>query len=546
MNYRILACRVKRIVPLFFLLVLARQGSTQGPNIILGRPTDTSVTASVLFPATQYCYIEYGATQGLYTQRTPVITVSGNNPEEILVNQLAADSRYWYRVRYNSINSGVYAASPEYSFHTQRKPGSAFTFTIEADEHLYDKKGVVNAYKVTLANQLSDRPDFMLSLGDIFGDDHEWQTISAPEVEALHSNYRPLLGTVCHSVPFYVCLGNHEGENDYYYSRNPGANLNVWGTLSRKRYYPNPSPDGFYSGNNDVEPYGIGNPENYYAWVWGDAQFIVLDVYRDQCDTTDKPIKWSWSLGKKQYDWLKNTLATSTSKYKFVFAHHVRGQGRGGITNATQFEWGGLDNGKDKFQLYRPGWDKPIHKLFTDYKVDIFFQGHDHVFAHEVLDGVVYQTCPMAADSTYKIGMTDNGDAFTQDTFAGTGHLRVQVGENGVRVDFVRAYLPADTLGVHKNREIPFSYTVGGLAQQRLELLEASVRVWPNPTQDLLHVELPAALLGASIRLSNLQGQTVMETTGSELDVRALGSGCYIINILHQQYSLYRKVWVNP
>ena len=546
MRYLLYSLQFVRFIYVGALFLVSAEGaSAQSPNIILGRPTDTSVTASIMFSTAQYCYVEYGAAPSSYSSSTTIVQVKANVPEEILLNKLKADSRYWYRLRYNSSGSGVFAATPEYNFHTQRKPGSAFTFTIEADEHLYDKKGIANMYKVTLANQAADQPDFMLSLGDIFGDDHEWRTITSPEVDLLHRNYRPFLGAVCHSIPFFVCLGNHEGENDYYYLQNPGANLNVWGTLSRKFYYPNPYPDGFYSGNGDVEPYGIGNPENYYAWVWGDAQFIVLDVYRDQCDTSDKPLKWAWTLGKKQYDWLRNTLAASTSKYKFVFAHHVRGQGRGGITNATQFEWGGLDGTKDLFASKRVGWDKPIHKLFVDHKVNIFFQGHDHVFAHETLDGVVYQSCPMAADSTYEIGMLANADAYVSDTFPGTGHLRVRVGDDGVKVDFVRAYLPKDTLGIRKNREVPFSYTVGGLPQQQLELLDASVRVWPNPAENRLYIELPEALRGATLTLSNLQGQTLLHSAVPEIDLSRLSPGCYLLHMQHHQISLCRKVWVN-
>jgi hypothetical protein len=517
----------------------------QEPNVILGRPTDTSVTASVMFNSNRYFFLEYGETSGSYTKSTPVVFAGSGIPEEVVMTHLVANTRYWYRVRHNALSTGTFAASPEYNFHTQRQPRTAFTFTIEADEHLYDKKGSGSMYKVTLANQAADKPDFMLSMGDIFGDDHEWRTITPGEVDALHKNYRPYLGAVCHSIPFYICLGNHEGENDFYYRQNPGNNLCVWGTQSRKSYYPNPFPNGFYSGNADLEPYGIGHPENYYSWTWGDALFVVLDVYRDQCDTTDKPIKWAWSLGKKQYDWLKNTLASSTSKYKFVFAHHVRGQGRGGITNATQFEWGGLDNTKDRFATYRPGWDKPIHALFIEHGVNIFFQGHDHVFAHEVLDGVVYQACPMAADSTYKIGMTDNGDAYTSDTFAGTGHLRVTVNESGVKVDYVRAYLPADTLGMHKNREVPFSYTLGGAMNQEVRNLMASVRVWPNPAQGVLHIALPDSLKGARISLLNLQGQTLLETRAEDLDISFLKQGPYLLNIQHRQFTVTRKVWVN-
>ena len=100
-----------------------------------------------------------------------------------------------------------------------------------------------------------------------------------------------------------------------------------------------------------------------------------------------------------------------------------------------------------------------MNKLFVDNKVNIFFQGHDHVFAHEILDSITYQAVPMAADSTYEIGMLANADSYVSDTVVGTGHLRVTVSPENVKVDFVRAYLPADTLGAHKNGEVAFSYT---------------------------------------------------------------------------------------
>lgn len=124
-------------------------------------------------------------------------------------------------------------------------------------------------YDITLANQAADKPDFMISLGDIFGDDHEPFTVTSEELDLLHRDYRPFLGKICHSIPFYVCLGNHEGENDYYYSLSPPDNLCVWATKWRKFYYPNPYPNSFYTGNTINEPYNIGNPENYYAWTWG-------------------------------------------------------------------------------------------------------------------------------------------------------------------------------------------------------------------------------------------------------------------------------------
>jgi hypothetical protein len=519
-------------------------------NIILGRPTDKSVTVSIMFNQNTDYFFEYGTQKGVYTQTSANYTATANKPDEIDLTNLTANTQFFYRVKYKATSASTFINSTEYSFYTQRAKGSTFTFTIEADEHLYDKKGVRNMYQVTLNNQAKDKPDFMLSLGDIFGDDHNPYTITSPELDALHADYRPFLGSICHSVPFYVCLGNHEGENDFYLTKTPPNNLTVWATQWRKYYYPNPFPNSFYSGNTDVEQYGIGNPENYYAWTWGDALFVVLDVYRDQCDTSDKPQGWNWSLGLPQYNWLKTTLETSTAKYKFVFAHHVRGQGRGGITNAQLYEWGGRNklNGPNTFANNRPGWAKPIHNLFIDNKVNIFFQGHDHVFAHETLDIVTYQAVPMAADSTYEIGMLANADSYVSDTVDGTGHIRVTVSPENIKVDYVKAYLPADTLGIHKNGEIGFTYTIGKKSDNTdiKETIEKPiVKLFPNPANNELYLLSNNLSEAYDISMYNLIGQQVLQTTNKTVDISSLPNGMYMVLVKSASIEFNKKIIVN-
>jgi len=470
--------------------------SAQNKSIILGRPTDSSITASILFDQNVEYFIEYGTTSSSYPTSTIKYLNTANTPNEIDIVSLKPNTRYFYRLQYRLINNPNFTATPEYSFNTQRAKGSTFTFTIESDEHLYDKKGIPAIYQICLNNQALDKPDFMLSLGDIFGDDHYPSTITSTELKDLHNYYRPFLGTLCHSVPFYVCLGNHEGENNYYLAKTPPNNLAINATLWRKYYYPNPFPNRFYSGNNTVEPYGIGNPENYYSWTWGDALFVVLDVYRNQCDSSDKPQGWDWTLGETQYNWLKSTLENSNAKYKFAFAHHIRGQGRGGITNAKLYEWGGYEqNGTSyTFNTKRPGWAKPIHQLFKDNGLTVFFQGHDHVYAHETLDGIAYQAVPMPSDSTYMIGKLANADAYLSDTLEGTGHIRVTVSPSNVKVDFIRAYLPADTLsGKHKNRENAFSYTIGNVVTGVNDINNLDrhlLNVYPNPANNKINLQL--------------------------------------------------------
>ena len=543
---------LKKLVTLIILSVFCGNSLfAQSYNELLGRPTNSSITNSILFDRQTEVYWEYGTTSGSYPSSTAVEFALMNTPLEFDFTNLLPDTKYYYRTRYRISGSATaFSIGPEHTFRTQRAQGSTFSFTIEADEHLYDKKGVRSLYKICLANQAADNPDFMLSLGDIFGDDHYPYTITSSQMDALHKDYRQYLGQICHSVPFYVCLGNHEGEFDYYLAQTPPNNIAVYGTLWRKFYYPNPYPNTFYNGNTDRESYGMGNPENYYSWTWGDALFVVLDAYRYQCDTSAKPQNWQWSLGSSQYTWLKNTLENSTARYKFVFAHHVRGQGRGGITNAKLFEWGGYEqNGTTySFDKNRPGWAKPIHQLFVDNGVNIFFQGHDHLFAQEELDGVIYQEVPMPSDSTYEIGMLANSGAYVSNTLDGSGHLKVTVSPENVKVDYVRAYLPADTLtGIHHNREIAFSYSVNSSPATAMnEFMDSrSVKVYPNPTHDHINLILPDEINKFKVQIINTFGQVVLVSDKKSIDVSHLKYGIYLVKITSEKYTLSRKVFID-
>lgn len=520
----------------FFLLVLRLPAQTI--NEILGRPADSTITVSIMVNQPAEVFWEYSTQPGNHTGTTRVYTTARDIPLEVDFTGLTPDTKYYYRTRYRIAGStGSFMTGPEHFFHTQRAQGSTFTFTVESDEHLYDKKGVRSIYQVCLANQAADGPDFMLSLGDIFGDDHQPLTTTSSDMDQLHEDYRPYLGSICHSVPFYVCLGNHEGESDYYLAQTPPDNIGVYGTLWRKFYYPNPFPNAFYSGNTETEPYGMGNPENYYSWTWGDALFVVLDAYRYQSEGSAKPGKWDWTLGYPQYSWLRTTLEASNAKFKFVFAHHTLGQGRGGVKTAGLYEWGGYnaDGVTWGFDQYRPGWGKPIHQLFVDNRVNIFFQGHDHLFAREVLDGVIYQEVPMPSDSTYEIGMLANADAYLSDTYGGTGHLRVTVSPTDVSVDFVRAFLPADTVsGNHHNREVPFGYSLKfGESVEDSELGEGElIKVFPNPANSRVIISLPGSSEQFQILLFNATGQNIIDTRLKEIDLSGIPDGFYFIKII--------------
>jgi hypothetical protein len=110
-----------------------------------------------------------------------------------------------------------------------------------------------------------------------------------------------------------------------------------------------------------------------------------------------------------------------------VFSHHAVGNFRGGAEIASLYEWGGYDrSGAYLFDKMRPGWGEPIQKIMEDTGVTIFFQGHDHLFAREAVNGVVYQTLPKPAETT--ADKQSNPDAYPDaDVLANSGYLNVTV-----------------------------------------------------------------------------------------------------------------------
>ncbi|MEI6899179.1 MAG: metallophosphoesterase [Bacteroidota bacterium] len=449
-----------KFIPLFIILFFTEllDAHSQTFSEILGRPGPTSVTMNILFDTAVNVYWEYGTSLGNYPQSTPTENAQKNTPLEVQFTGLLADKKYYYRTRYHiSGGGGTFQASPEHNFHTARPKGSQFTFAIEADPHL-DTNTIPGAYSLTLQNILAKNPDFMIDLGDNFMSEKLPQKNQA-NITARHVLYRPYFGSVCHSVPLYIVLGNHEGETGWQMTGGSGS-LAVMASNTRKLYYSNPLPDGFYSGDSIPEQY-VGLRGNYYSWEWGDALFIVLDPYWYTVTHSD----WGWTLGEDQYNWFKKVITGSKAKLKFVFCHQLVGghgtDGRGGSEFAGFFENGG-ENADSTwgFETKRPGWGKSVHQLMTENRGTIFFHGHDHCYAKQDKDGIVYQEVPQpGAKSITNFTGTQYGYVNGQ-LLPSRGYLLVTVTDSSAKVDYIRSFLTNEETGGHQNGEVAASYTI--------------------------------------------------------------------------------------
>jgi hypothetical protein len=468
-------------------------------NVILGRPTSNSIAVNVLAAQKVRAYIEYGYTKSKYTEKTPIYMLENAVPKVVELKSLKASSKIYYRLRYTIDSSNTFQIGKQYSFSTAKKVSSSFTFTVHGDTHPERSGKMFNSdlYYVTMANVAQQKPDFHILMGDDFSIDpliSKGQATKA-NVEKIYRTHRDWLGVIGSTVPIYLVNGNHEQAAAYLLDGTVSSPAVLAGN-ARLKYFPLPVPNDFYSGNSKEIP-GVGLPRDYYAWNWGDALFVTLDPYwhsknpvdnvagilvADDVSGSTKVGKknsagvgsggnnagagggggnsrnlWGIGIGDDQYAWLKKTLEESDAKFKFVFAHHVMGTGRGGIELSYDYEWGGKDpKNITSFAKERPNWELPIHDLFVKNKVSIFFQGHDHIFVTQERDGVIYQSMPNPADDTFSYF---NEAAYKSGTKApNSGHVRVSVSPNLATVEYFLAARSKDS--GRSNLQVAHKYSV--------------------------------------------------------------------------------------
>ncbi len=441
---------------------------------LLGNPTDSSIVINIIPNSAIEYYYEYGISSGSYTQQTGYFTAAANEVSEIEITGLAANTEYFYRMRYHAPGDAMddWVIRDEHSFWTQRAEGSPFVFTITADIH--GQSGGSTNFGRAVANIVSDDPDFNMDLGDTFMVD---AASSQTVVNNAYLAFRAIssFGAIGVTSPIFLASGNHEEEEGWNLDDTPFS-AGVGSIQARKMYYPTPVEGDFYTGNTDPlsyideATYGDELREDYYAWEWGDALFVVIDPFQYTMTLTYTPAageendesvidtdQWNWTLGAQQFSWLRNVLQNSDAKYKFVFAHQpvggipnlvISGVGpgyvRGGAEAAGYFEWGGLnDDDTPGFADNRSEVEfgtMPIHQMFVEYGVSAFFHGHDHQYVYERRDDVVYQEMPSAGGMMGFSGIYFEGvydDFETIDIVPSPGYLRLSVSSEETLVEYV-------------------------------------------------------------------------------------------------------------
>ncbi len=413
-------------------------------DILLGRPTPDTVTLSILSFTDREGVVEYGAEDEEGKIRDPKrmlpVRLQSGVPGEVKLIGLKPSTRHGYRVRLNGAGPGTDGWEHAGSFHTARAAREGFVFTVQADPHL-DYGTVLDLYRASLSNVVAAGPDFHVDLGDTFmTDKYGHHEEAAPQYLA----QRYWFSQVADRVPLFLVLGNHDGEGPGRGRDPDGGEMGLWSNRMRRRYFPNPEGDGFYGVPEGRHPV-LGALQSQYAWNWGDGLFVVLDPFWNSVKGRGRDSdNWGRTLGRAQYEWLRGLLATNRAPHTFVFIHHLVGgdgrDARGGTEASRYYEWGGLGaGGEDEFGQRRAGWEAPIHELLRRRRGVVVFHGHDHFYARQERDGVVYQLVPQPGHRRGGVSSAAEYGYREGEMVGGSGVLAVRLDDRGARVQYLRA-----------------------------------------------------------------------------------------------------------
>lgn len=298
------------------------QFATQTSMVVMWETEDEATTL-----------VEYG--KAVLNSGEPVLSQSKKIDglramHEVVLEELQTETNYFYRT-VSIAENGIETISDIYPFKTAVNDSTAYMFALVGDSQKNSKTPWAWEKIADLVWQ--ERPNFVVHVGDIVDNGSnltDWTDHFFPGGHVLMSK-----------SPMYTALGNHENDSDYYY-----------------QYFHNPEP------------------EYYYTFNYGNAQFFIVDTNRDVTE------------GSEQFTWLEWELAKSDATWKIVLHHH------------PPFSSEENDHGDSWKEASTMGTHaRNLVPLYEEYGVDFNLFGHTHVYERtwplknnmvNQKDGVIY------------------------------------------------------------------------------------------------------------------------------------------------------------
>lgn len=397
---------------------------------LLCRPTQGSVQVNIVPHADTDAFVEWGTDSTSFANATAQALVPADTAHEFLLDGLAPDTRYLYRLVYRPAGSGSFETGPVRSFVSLPTKGQEARICMTSDIHvtnqlalgLESSMSLLEASLDYIPTHSAEPYHLWIDLGDLVVIRAQRVVFDQEEAEQRYRTAREYIDRLGHSVPFVFVRGNHEEVNGWD-DDGSADNSAVWSGKMLLKYLAPPLPGTYVSGNDAAHP-EIGIPGDYFAFDVGNIRLRALDPYlfsltrphNGHGETGGSRDPWDWTIGDAQYQWLYDDFQTHHSAYSLTMLHHLTSSyaqpgyyyGRGGIevvdwsvAGRPTFEWGGEDSlGAQAVASKRPSFSHgSIHDMLVNAGNQVVVKGHEHFHARQQLDGMVYLTLAKPDDA---------------------------------------------------------------------------------------------------------------------------------------------------
>ncbi len=285
--------------------LIASQGFVVEPYLQNG--TQTGMTVMWRTAAASTSVVHYGETAECLLHKT----VEGKSEiHEVRIEGLEPETQYFYAVE-SQLDDGSSLEGEVYTFSTAVKRETPFAFAVFGDTQM---NPTVSAKLADMA--WAQRPSFLLHAGDLVdrgGEAKHWT-----------EHFFPGLKPLGQRVPFYPVLGNHEDNHQNYF-----------------------------------DYVSLPNPEYWYTFTYGNAEFFMIDSNRNM------------QPGSDQYEWLDKALGASQATWKVACHHHPP-------YSSDEDDYGNLwkVNKSTRGDLRA----RELTALYDKHHVDIVWNGHIHSY----------------------------------------------------------------------------------------------------------------------------------------------------------------------
>src|SRR6185295_16104108 len=267
---------------------------------------------------------------------------------EIALEGLKPGTRYAYTIQPGKV-VGSFKTSPD-------ADGDLFFIAWGDSRTYYDRLARV----AELAAK--DLPDFTVHSGDL---------VEEGTVEEDWDRFFDAAGPLLRTGAMWPSIGNHE--------------------VGAKQYF---------------DLFVLPEPENYYTFTAGPAQFFILDAnYQARRDP-------------KQVAWFAEEVRKSKARFKFVVCHHP-------LVSCPDEDYA-FDKESSMYGLYG--------RAIEEGKVCAVFQGHNHNYQRAERKGVVYITTGGAGAPLYPVGQLTPETKFAREV---NHYVRVRLKGNTMSIEAV-------------------------------------------------------------------------------------------------------------